>query len=141
MTAPVITAAADEPLVQAICTMREHRVSSVVVVKDRVPVGIVTERDVLEVAASGQLDELRVSDVMTAPPETIDESLEVAAALGVMRERGFRHMPVVHHDELVGRRRGHSTRCAPPCPWLPPSEVLRCQAGSPRSKWRMTSSG
>ncbi len=102
MTAPVITGLGDEPLVQAIRRMHEHRVGSVVVVKDRVPVGIVTERDVLGVADSGRLDELRVGDVMTTPAETIDESLDVAAALQMMRERGFRHMPVVRHDDLVG---------------------------------------
>ncbi len=102
MTAPVVTGLADEPLVRAIRRMHEHRVGSVVVVKDRVPVGIVTERDVLAVADSGRLDELRVGDVMTTPAEAIDESLDVAAALQVMRERGFRHMPVVHHDDLVG---------------------------------------
>ena len=102
MTAPVVTGLADEPLVRAIRRMHEHRVGSVVVVKDLVPVGIVTERDVLAVADSARLDELQVGDVMTAPAETIDESLDVAAALQVMRERGFRHMPVVHHDDLVG---------------------------------------
>ncbi len=102
MTAPVVTGLADELLVQAIRRMHEHRVGSVVVVKDRVPVGIVTERDVLGVADSGRIDELLVGDVMTTPPETIDESFDVAAALQVMRERGFRHMPVVHHDNVVG---------------------------------------
>ena len=102
MTAPVVTGLADEPLVRAIRRMHEHRVGSVVVVKDRVPVGIVTERDVLAVADSGRLDELRVGDVMTTPAEAIDESLDVAAALQMMRERGFRHMPVVRHDDLVG---------------------------------------
>lgn len=102
MSAPPITAVPEEPLVNAIGRMHEYRVGSVVVVKDCVPVGIVTERDVLGVADSGRLDELVVEEVMTAPAETIEESLPVVAALEVMRERGFRHMPVVRHDELLG---------------------------------------
>jgi citrate synthase len=102
MTAPAITALAEEPLVDAIARMHDHRVGSVVVVKDRVPVGIVTERDVLGVADSGRLGQLRVCDVMTAPAESIEESFGVTRALEVMRERGFRHMPVVGHEELLG---------------------------------------
>ena len=102
MTAPVIIGRAEEPLVAAIRRMHRHRVGSVVVVKDGIPVGIVTERDVLGVADSGRLEELAVGEVMSAPAEIIDASLDVAAALQVMRERGFRHMPVVQHDDLVG---------------------------------------
>ncbi len=102
MTAPVVTGLADEPLAEAIRRMHQHRVGSVVVVKDGIPAGIVTERDVLGVADSGRLGELAVGDVMTAPAATIEGSLDVATALQVMRERGFRHMPVVHHDDLVG---------------------------------------
>ena len=72
MTAPVITGLADELLVEAVRRMHEHGVGSVVVVKDRVPTGIVTERDVLGVADSGRLDELQAGDVMTTPAETDD---------------------------------------------------------------------
>jgi len=102
MTAPVVTSRVDAPLTEAIRNMHEHRVGSVVVVEDDLPMGIVTERDVLRVADSPRLGDLRVVDTMTAPAETIDGSLEVTAVLERMRERGYRHMPVTDDGLLVG---------------------------------------
>ncbi|HSE94114.1 MAG TPA: CBS domain-containing protein, partial [Methylomirabilota bacterium] len=44
-----------------------------------------------------------VRDVMTRAPLTIDPQAPVATAAAVMRERGFRHLPVVEDDgRLVG---------------------------------------
>lgn len=102
MTAPVVTSHVGAPLTEAIRSMHEHRVGSVVVVDDDRPVGIVTERDVLRVADASDIGGLRVADTMTAPAETIDGSLEPGAVLELMRERGFRHMPVTDDDVLVG---------------------------------------
>lgn len=102
MTSPVVTGLSSEPLVEIARRMHQHRVGSVVIVKDHAPAGIVTERDVLGQAASGQLATVTAGEVMSAPVETIDERLDAAGALEMMRTRGFRHMPVVAHDELVG---------------------------------------
>lgn len=102
MTAPVVTGLSTDPLAEAIRRMHEHRVGSVVVVDGTAPIGIVTERDVLGVADSPHLSDLLVAEVMTAPAETIDASLDVADVLATMRERGFRHMPVTDDGGLVG---------------------------------------
>src|SRR3954451_22495422 len=103
MTAPPITAHDTEPLVEIVRRMHEHRVGSVVVVKERVPIGIVTERDVLRVAAGvDSLDAMQVGQAMTTPVDTIEADLDPAGSLTTMRERGYRHMPVTRHGELVG---------------------------------------
>ncbi len=102
MTSPVVTGLSSEPLVEIARRMHQHRVGSVVIVKGRMPAGIVTEHDVLGQVASGQLATVTAGEVMSAPVETIDEHLDAAGALEVMRTRRFRHMPVVAHDELVG---------------------------------------
>ena len=103
MTAPPVTATGDEPLAEAVRRMHEHRIGSVVVLKDLRPVGIVTERDVLGVAATHDaLGDLTVEQAMTTPVDTIDTGTDPAAALLTLRERGYRHMPVTRHDELVG---------------------------------------
>lgn len=103
MTAPAITAGGQERLAAAVSRMHHHRVGSVVVVEERQPIGIVTERDVLRVAAALEsVDGLSVAAAMTAPVDTIDAGVEPAEALATMRERGYRHMPVVRDGELVG---------------------------------------
>ena len=82
--------------------MVERNVGAVLVLDDRRLAGILTERDVLRAVARGLGDTTRVGDCMTAHPETIspDDTTEHAAVL--MLHGGFRHLPVVEGDGLVG---------------------------------------
>ena len=65
-------------------------------------VGILTERDVLRAVAEGIEPDTTVADWMTRDPDTLeqDESTEHAAVL--MIHGGFRHLPVMENDEVVG---------------------------------------
>ena len=65
-------------------------------------VGILTERDIMRAVAGGITDETLVSDWMTRDPETMapDETTRQAAVL--MIHGGFRHMPIMDGDEVVG---------------------------------------
>ena len=101
MTAPPVAAFADEPLTAAIHRMHQHRVGSVLVMEGSRAVGIVTERDVLRATATG-LHDCTVGAVMTTPVDDVDLATEVPAALAMMRERGYRHMPVTDHGNPVG---------------------------------------
>lgn len=104
MSTPVVTATEDEPLDRVIERMHDRRVGSVVVIDgiDGGVRGVITERDVLRQAATRHADLGDVAHTMTAPADVIDTSLDATAALRLMRERGYRHMPVVHDGELVG---------------------------------------
>jgi citrate synthase len=102
MTTPAITGRADERLDELIRRMHEHRVGSVIVLDGSRPVGIVTERDVLRYAAENIDLDAAASEVMTAPLDTIEHDLETRQALILMRERGYRHLPVMRHGELAG---------------------------------------
>jgi CBS domain-containing protein len=81
--------------------MRRHHVGTVVVVDDtkgaRVPVGIITDRDiVIEVNAAG-LDQnaITVGDIMAPELVTVREDDDLLHTLGVMRYNGLRRLPVV----------------------------------------------
>jgi citrate synthase len=102
MSAPAVSALTHEPLHDVVQRLHDQRVGSVVVVDGTVPVGIVTERDIVRVAAAKHLADLLVGDVMTEPVDTIDMAIEPQVALARMRERGYRHMPVVRDGDLVG---------------------------------------
>jgi CBS domain-containing protein len=100
----VIVIGSDESVKEAAELMRRHHVGDVVLVEERegrrIPVGIVTDRDlVLEVMVPG-LDpgELAVKDIVTASLSTtrVDDSL--FDALELMRAQAIRRLPVVEAD-------------------------------------------
>ena len=101
MSRDVLCVDARTSLVDAADRMHGRRVGAVVVLEGKRLVGILTERDVLRAVATGQVAG-SVGDAMTASPDTIeaDESSGQAAAL--MIHGGFRHLPVVDGDDLVG---------------------------------------
>jgi CBS domain-containing protein len=83
--------------------MLEESVGSVAVCEGGRLVGIFTERDVLALAGEGtDLDAVRVGDVMTTEPVTVDVDVPILDAARLMGERRIRHVPVVQGDHLLG---------------------------------------
>jgi len=97
MSQPVVTAQPAETVALAAQRMREHRVGSVVVIDhDDRAIGILTERDMIRLAAAGSdASTAKVSEWMTADPDTIGPDVEARAAFANLAERGYRHIPVV----------------------------------------------
>jgi citrate synthase len=103
MSTPVVTAEPSETIAAASARMVSAGVGSVVVVDGRRPVGILTERDLVRFAATGaDAAGTKVSEWMTAHPDTVGPDVEVAQAWAGLAERGYRHIPVVEGEELVG---------------------------------------
>ncbi len=65
-------------------------------------VGILTERDILRAVAGGITDATLVSDWMTRDPETMEPDETTQQAAVMMIHGGFRHMPIVDGEEVVG---------------------------------------
>lgn len=84
-------------------TMVKGRVGSAVVVDGPWLLGIFTERDALRVAAAG-LDptSVTVRDWMTKDPITVDPDSDSEDAAAIMATEGFRHLPVVDGESVVG---------------------------------------
>ena len=82
--------------------MVERDVGAVLVLEGQRLVGILTERDILRAVARGLDDSSAVADWMTRDPDTLeaDESTRHAATL--MIHGGYRHLPVMEKDEVVG---------------------------------------
>ena len=106
----VVVAGPDATITAAARLMRHHHVGSIVVVDDvgggsRLPVGILTDRDiVMEVCATGlDHDLLTVGDVMSRDPVTAREGEGVLETMEIMRYRGVRRLPVVgERGQLTG---------------------------------------
>src|SRR5262245_13278764 len=104
MSHPVVTARPSETLAEAATRMRERKVGSVVAVDaDERAIGILTERDMIRIAAAGSdASTAKVSEWMTADPDAIGPDVDVRAAFSALAEHGYRHIPVVQDNKLVG---------------------------------------
>ena len=103
MRTRVVTVNTDDSARLAVLRMLEEGVGSVAVCEGGKLIGIFTERDVLGLAGEGtDLDAVRVGDVMTREPLTVDVSVAVLDAARLMGERKIRHLPVVEGDHLLG---------------------------------------
>ena len=94
---PPATVAPSATVLEAVQVMAEEGVGAVAVVEDGVLRGIFTERDVmLRVVLRGRdPKQVRMSEVMTSPVETIPADTAADEVLSSMVERHFRHLPVV----------------------------------------------
>lgn len=105
MSRPVVTARRDATVTEAAGLMKESRVGSVVVVDGPVgdrAVGILTERDLVRSTAAGASPTDSVESWMTPGPVTVGPDEEISGAFARLSEHGFRHIPVVDGEELVG---------------------------------------
>jgi CBS domain-containing protein len=96
----------EETVFQAAVRMRQRAVGTLVIVDaGRQPIGIITDRDIMErvVAESRDATNTLVGDIMTRDPTTIAEDEPIQVALPRMRRGGFRRLPVVDREgSLVG---------------------------------------
>ena len=91
----VLTVTADLSLQQVVAAFVEKRVSSIIVVEDDRPVGIVTERDLLHLICSGYDERRAVRSVMSAPLLTARQDLDFATAQSMLANRAIRHLVLV----------------------------------------------
>ena len=104
----VIVGPGDSAL-EAARLMRQHHVGDVVIVEDRngvrVPLGVVTDRDLVVEITAPELDPatITVGDFMVPDLVTVKESTGVFEAIEYMRAKGVRRLPVVNGSGgLVG---------------------------------------
>ncbi|WP_435358243.1 CBS domain-containing protein [Haloarchaeobius sp. DFWS5] len=83
--------------------MRDEDAGSVLVLRGEDPVGIMTERDVLEMVADGSDPATTtVSDLMSRPVVSIDADRSLSEAADVMSRQEIRNLLVTDGDEVVG---------------------------------------
>jgi CBS domain-containing protein len=104
----VVTLPADSSIAEAAALLREHHIGDVVVIDPvtraaPVPVGILTDRDIVLSVLAGGLDDstVTVGDIMSGDLMTLARDAELLAALARMRERGVRRAPVVDDDGVL----------------------------------------
>jgi CBS domain-containing protein len=105
----VVYAQRNESTLEAARLMRQHHVGDVVVVDERdgvkVPVGIITDRDLVVEITAPELDPnaITVGDIMTPELAVVKEDAGLYESIQYMRAVGVRRLPVVNESGgLVG---------------------------------------
>ena len=95
---------ADHTVLEAARFMLEHHIGALPVLHNGELVGIFSERDVMNrvVAVGRTPGTTKVSEVMTANPKSVSVQETVENCLFLMREFGFRHLPLTDGKELKG---------------------------------------
>lgn len=94
-----------EATVQDACKrMHARKVGAVLVTNERSHLlGIFTGRDAVRVLAHGKEPETtKLKEVMTKKPATMPPRSTAIEALRLMRDGGFRHVPVVDDEVVIG---------------------------------------
>ncbi len=100
----VVTVRPDQSIRQALALLGQHNIGALVVVSDEgIPVGMLSERDIVRQAARDEkLFSLPVGRVMTENVITGSPHDDLDSVLQLMTEKRFRHLPVVEQEHLVG---------------------------------------
>ena len=99
-----ITLLSTETVQEACKVMYKRRIGAVLVTDARGKlIGIFTGRDAVRVLAAGKDGKTTyLRSVMTREPQTMPPGRTAIEALRMMRDGGFRHVPVVDEDILIG---------------------------------------
>ncbi len=102
--AAVVCVDSHAPMREAVALLHAHRIGAVLATQDGEIVGVLSERDIvrgLHALGAAVLDG-PVHGCMSAPVVTVDPRDTIDAALALMTERRFRHLPVLDNGRLLG---------------------------------------
>ena len=99
----VVTVGPDATVADAARALRQHQISAVIVAEDDVPLGILTERDIVQAVVDGADPaatpvRARMSTGLHTLPLTADDD-DVSE---LMARHGIRHVPIVDGGKVVG---------------------------------------
>ena len=103
MTKNVVSIGVNNSVFEAAELMSSKRVSCLVIMDGEVPIGIVTERDIVRrvVAKKMPLD-TKVSEIMSKALITVDPDASLKEAARLMSSNKIRRLPVLKQNRLVG---------------------------------------
>jgi signal-transduction protein with cAMP-binding, CBS, and nucleotidyltransferase domain len=103
----VVCCQTDASITEVAALMRKHHVGDVIVTgkedQARVPLGIVTDRDIVVEAIAPQVDLnlLTAGDIMNSPLATVQMNEGLFDTLRLMKKLNVRRMPVVREDKTL----------------------------------------
>ncbi len=104
MTKDIVMIDGSKSTLEAAKVMADKGISSVFVLKDEKPVGIVTERDFIKKVCAKDLpvSEVKVSDIMSSILTTADPETTIEVAIQRMVNHKIRRLPIMEGGKIVG---------------------------------------
>ena len=104
MSSPVITIDGETNVRDAALLMMDKGIGCIIVMEKGRPIGIVTERDMLERVVAPCLDpcEVRMKEIMSTPLITISRGESILEAMRRMRKHGIGRLVVMEDERLEG---------------------------------------
>ena len=95
---------ADDPVLEAIQIMADHRVGALPVMRGGELVGLLSERDYArKVILLGRSSaETPVWEIMSSPVVSVPPTETVRRCMEIMTERRIRHLPVLENEAMIG---------------------------------------
>lgn len=104
MSSPVVTVNGKVLVVDAALLMTDKGIGSIIIEEMGQPMGIVTERDMIEriVAPCKDPCATEIGGIMTIPLITTEKDIRILQAMREMRDNNISRLVVMEGDELVG---------------------------------------
>jgi CBS domain-containing protein len=101
----VVAIESSQPVSEAIDKMVKANAFSLLVEKNGLPVGVVTDRDILRSFAATRHypDKMAVEEIMHSPIITIESTARVGEALKTMVDKKVRRLYVTEGGKIIGR--------------------------------------
>ena len=105
MDTKVVLVDGDKSCMDALREMLRNKVWSVVIAKEGLPVGVLTERDILRrvIAKNLDVEKVKVEEVMSSPLITIGPEEPIGKAMETMALNDIRRVFVVKEGKIIGR--------------------------------------
>jgi CBS domain-containing protein len=99
-----VTASPSTPLSSLIYDMVNYDIGAVIVIEKEKPVGIITEKDVLEKAIikNKNMYKTTANEIMSKPLISIESDHSIKEALELMRKHQIRRLAVTEKNVLIG---------------------------------------
>ena len=104
MARNVKTVRTDDTVLDAVVKMNKFSIGSVTVTNNGRPVGVITERNIMERIVQPRLDPgmVKAKDIMSSPLVTVDSYTAVEEAAKIMAQKQIKTLPVVENNKILG---------------------------------------
>ena len=94
----------DTNVQEVVATMNKYDISSIIVVEEKRPIGIVTHKDIIAKLVQARIppDAVTAREVMTSPIITISEDSSIEEAARLMSKKHIKKLVVTRNNELAG---------------------------------------
>jgi len=94
----------DTSVQEVVATMNKFDISSIIVVEEKRPIGMITHKDIISKILQPRIppEAVTAREVMTTPIVTIDENASIDEAARLMAKKRIKKLVVITDNQLVG---------------------------------------